>query len=107
MDRAVKAARMADQIRDNMAVWTHQEMPGYIFSISQATLSLDLSEAFVWVEVFDQAKQKEVLQKLNAKRHIFQRKLNAFPGKLALVKIRFRLDDSADLQKRFDDLLKP
>ena len=106
VDKAIKAARLADEIRDHIAMCSRRDLPGYLFSISQATLSLDMSEALVWVEVLNTTQQVAILEKLHRLRVPYQRKLNQLPGKFAFIKIRFVNDDSAQLNDRFDKLLK-
>lgn len=106
MDKTIKAARLADQIRDYVAVWSQQDLQGYIFSITQVTLSLDLSEAIIWVDITQKEHQKLIFATLKRNEKKYQRKLNKLPSKLAMIKISFRLDESDTFYERFDELLK-
>jgi ribosome-binding factor A len=106
MDKGARAARMADQIRDYIAIWSHEEYSGYIFSITQVTLTPDKGKATVWVEVSDSSQQAAVFAMLRRNAGRFQHRLHKALGKQSGPVLEFELDDNLDLNLRFDELLK-
>ena len=105
MEKGIKAARIVDQVRDYIAEWTHEDLVGYIFSITQVTLSTDMRLATAWVEVYDEKDQQKVLNFLKKNQGKYQRQLNSKAGKLAMLKVQFQADESEKFQKQFDNLL--
>jgi ribosome-binding factor A len=106
MDNAIKAARMADQIRDYLAVWSHFAAGSRLFSITQVTLKPDLSQAVVWVQIDNEDSRVPVLAALKKEARTYQQRLLKTLGKRSAPYLHFRLDDRADLGARFDQLLK-
>ena len=106
MVKAIKAAQLADQLRDYIASWSIQDLAGYLFSITQVTLSPDLFNATVWVDVLNPADEKKILRLLNLRLTTYQRKLRQSLQRQVVPKIYFKLDNGAEINDRFDQLLK-
>lgn len=103
--KGIKAARLADQIRDYLATWTHQDFPQSFLSITQVTLEPDYSRATAWVELLNPT-DKTAFQKLIKRQGEYQAKLYRALGKISCPRLVFKLDDRPDLNQRFDELLK-
>ena len=105
MVKAIKAAKLADQLRDYLASWAIPDLPGYLFSITQVTLTPDLQRAIVWVDVLDASRQATIMKKLNEKAHSYQKRLHATFQRQIVPKIVFKADERPELSDRFDELL--
>ena len=46
---AIRAAQLADAIRDTIAGWLHADYPGSILTVSDVTLTPDNRTATVWI----------------------------------------------------------
>lgn len=106
MVKAIKAAQFADQLRDCIAEWTTQDLPGYFFSITQVTLSPDLGKATVWVDCLDKAQEVAIIGKLQKNRPSYQHRLRQRFTRKILPKLNFEVDNTQEMSARFDDLLK-
>ncbi|MEI6477893.1 MAG: ribosome-binding factor A [bacterium] len=106
MDRSTRAARLADQIRDYLASWSQQDHPGYIFSLTQVTLTPDRSRATVWVQVSQPDQRDTVLAFLRKDASNYHRKLLKALAKQNAPLLTYKLDDSQALNKLFDQLLQ-
>jgi ribosome-binding factor A len=106
MDKGIKAARIADQIRDYMAQWTRQDMPQTLFSITQVTLTPDLGKAIIWVEAYKTEETEKLVAALRKKGPYYQHRLITTLKKRAVPELVFEADKTQDLNQRFDELLK-
>ena len=106
MVKAIKAAQLADQIRDYLSLWTTTDLRGYFFSITQVTLSNDLQFATVWVDVLSKEQEKMIMANLDRRLKIYQSKLVHEMQKRVIPYLKFRIDDSQERSERFDQLLK-
>ena len=103
--KAVKAAQLADQVRDYIAQWSAQDMPGYLFCVTQVTLSTDLQHAILWVDILQREKQRQILAELGRLAPKYQQRLHREIQRQHLPQISFRLDDRSQVEERFDQLL--
>ncbi len=60
MPNALKAAQLADLIRDNVAAWISAEYPGSFVSVFDVTLTPDLQLATLWVRAFDERGKRAI-----------------------------------------------
>ena len=81
MDKGIQAARLADQIRDYTALWSRQDLPGYLFSFTNVTISPDKGRATLWFEVLNPEQMPVIVRKLEALLPSYQRKLSVQLGK--------------------------
>lgn len=106
MVKAIKAAQLADQIRDSLAEWTSRDLPGYFFSITQVTLTPDLTRATVWVDSLVAKEQSNIINKLNKNVYSYQKELGKKLRRKYVPKISFVPDEREALMKHIDNLLK-
>jgi len=104
--KAVKAAQLADQIRDYLAAWTAQDFLGYFFSVTQITLKPDLSVAIVWIDILRPEESKLIMRKLNQRVSVYQHSLQRSLQRRMIPHLEFRLDDREERNQQFDRLLK-
>ena len=89
MEKAIKAARFGDQIRDSIAAWSRHDLPGFFFTIVQVSLTPDLSRATVWVSALDEEKLKDIVTRLRHHERDYAHKLRRELGKHVVPMIRF------------------
>lgn len=53
MDKGAKAARLADLLRDHLALWLRRDYPGRLISVSDIQMSPNGQRATVWLSAFD------------------------------------------------------
>jgi ribosome-binding factor A len=58
MDKASRSARLADQIRDLVAGWLHQDYPAILVSVLDVQLSTSGHKATIWLTAFDEPAQR-------------------------------------------------
>ena len=105
MEKGIKAARLADQIRDYLATWTRRDFPGYFFTITQVTLKPDLTMATIWIEVIDPSQLETLLHKLKRKEVPYKHELARTLNRRSSLQLQFLPDSSADIQRQLDQLL--
>ena len=105
MVQAIKAAQLADQLRDYLATWTTQDLAGYLFTITQVTLSTDLRQATAWVDILQEKDKTVVMQQLEKKKKTYQNKLHQHLKRHIIPVLHFRYDDQVQLEARFTELL--
>ena len=106
MDKSVKAAQLADQIRDYLALWIVRDFPGLIITVSQVTLTPDLRGATIWVSPLNSTNIPEVLKKLSLKEGRYTHLLHRAMSRHLIPTLHFKLDDRPRIEAHFDDLLK-
>lgn len=89
MEKAIKAARFGDQIRDSIAAWSRQDLPGFFFTIVQVSLTPDLSRATIWVSALDEAELKVIVTKLRHHEREYGHRLRTELGKHVVPMLRF------------------
>ena len=98
MEQAVRAARLADQIRDYLAEWAARDMPGSFFSITQVTLHTDLSVATAWIDVLRPEEGDTVMRSLEQHLPAYQRRLGRALRRRLVPRLHIRKDDQATLE---------
>ncbi len=85
-----------------------QSYRGAMISVTNVTISPDLSLATVYVSIFPSNQTEEVFEMiLNSSRHIRGELGRRVSKQLRIVpQLNFRLDDSLDYVERIDELLK-
>lgn len=106
MVKAIKAAQLADQIRDYLATWASQDFPGALFAITQVTLTPDLRQATIWVDVLIPDSEKKIIAELNKKRNSYRHKLAQTFQRRSVPILTFSLDDHESIALQLDALLK-
>lgn len=104
MDRSIKAAQLADQIRDYLAAWTAQDFPGARFSLTEVTLTPDLLKATVWVESFDPEVLRTTLPKLAQKANTYRGRLYQSLQRRGVPFLSFLPDERAKMAQTLDSL---
>ncbi len=92
MVEAIKAARFADQIRDYVASWSSQDLPGYFFSLTAVTLNPSGTHAVIWVDCYDLNQSKTILSRLSEKAGHYKRRLHQTMQKQHIPDLSFRID---------------
>lgn len=103
---AIRAAQLADGIRDFLAKEIARDFAGSLITIMQVTLSPDLQEATIWVTTYNQEDRGRILQKLRAAGREYQRKLHKTLRRHSIPRLVFRPDYSVEDSDRIDALLK-
>jgi ribosome-binding factor A len=73
--QGVKAAQLADQIRDLCAAYFQRSLSHSIVTVTAVTLTPDLRHATAWVRVFPYEKTPECLKHLQKHTREYQRNL--------------------------------
>ena len=105
MVKAVKAAQLADQIRDYLAQWSSQDLFGYFFSITQVTLQLDMQSATAWVDVLQPEHTAKVMRELTRRMPTYQHRLQQVLQRRNIPRLTFKIDEQEELSARMDKLL--
>ena len=105
MVKAVKAAQLADPLRDYLAQWSAQDLFGLFFSLTQVTLEPDMQSAVVWVDVLQPDQAAKVMRELSRHLPDYQRRLQRSLQRRNVPRISFKLDDRESLSARMDELL--
>jgi ribosome-binding factor A len=105
MVQAIKAAQLADQLRDYLAQWTAKDLAGYFFTITYVTLSPDLQRATAWVDVLRPDDTRVVLRRLEKEAPGYQRQLSRTLRRQNIPTIHFALDNRESAAQRIDELL--
>jgi ribosome-binding factor A len=104
--QAIRAAQLADGIRDFLAKEIARDFTGYLITVSQVTLSPDLLDATVWVTTFRAEDKRKVLQKLRTASRGYQRNLHKQLRRHTSPRLRFEADYNVEEGERLDELLK-
>ena len=91
--RNIKAAQLADQIRDYLAAWTARDYPGSFVVVTDVTLNPKLTTARVWVRI--NKNEGVIFQKLLKATKHYQQKLVVTLPRFRVPFIMFALDTSA------------
>ena len=91
MDRASRAARLADQIRDYLAAWLNQDFPGSLVSVSSVQLSVNGQYATVWLTFLGTAVNTPI-KDIVRKRPYYQSKLRHSLNRAAVPLISFGVE---------------
>ncbi|HSI20620.1 MAG TPA: ribosome-binding factor A [Verrucomicrobiae bacterium] len=94
-DTHIKGARLADEIRDNLAAWTARDYPGSFVVITGVTLSHNLRYATVWVRILGNDPEG-VFKKLQKGTRHYQHRLVVTLTRFKLPFISFTLDQRPD-----------
>lgn len=100
----VRAAQLADQIRDYLAAWTARVQPGSFVSVTGVTLTPNLKVATVWVRVI--GNEQAALQALEKQRRSYQHRLVTTLPRFKVPAISFALDVRPDLPPPSEGLPK-
>lgn len=103
---AIRAAQLADGIRDFLAKEIARDFTGSLITIMQVTLSPDLQEATVWITTYNQEDRAKTLQKLRSAGREYQRKLHKTLRRHSIPRLIFRPDYTLEDSDRIDQLLK-
>ena len=106
MVKAIKAAQLADQIRDYLAQWSSEDLFVLFYSITQVTLETDMLSATIWVDVLRPEDETKVMRELTHRQGEYQHKLQRVLQRRTIPRITFKLDEGESLGQRMDDLLK-
>ncbi|CAN5197957.1 hypothetical protein BH11PAT4_BH11PAT4_7390 [soil metagenome] len=106
-DRAVgiKAAQLADAIRDILAGPIQQRCPGFIVSVTAVTLSEDKQRANVWIRTYPAEQTQDCLKTLRKAHGALQRELTRGLPRRAVPSIDLRQDTSVEAQNELSSLL--
>lgn len=102
---SIKAAQLADAVRDALALPLQQDHPGCILSITNVTLSDDKSRATVWLRFFPAEQGSKTLASATRKRAHYQRILQSKLPRRMVPQISFALDNSIEESAKLDSLL--
>ena len=102
---AIKAAQLADAVRDALAQPVQRLTRDCIVSITNVTLSDDKSLATVWIRVFPVERAGQVLHTLRKSAGYLQSELNRALPRRMVPRILFRLDGSIEAEEALDALL--
>lgn len=103
---AIRAAQLADQIRDFLAEKVARDFTGYLITITQVTLSPDLQKATVWVTSYVPEEKELILNRLRKEGSRYQRELHRSLRRHHGPKLHFQSDYSVEDGERIDQLLK-
>lgn len=95
-DPGIRAAQLADQMRDYLAEWIARDFPGYLISVSQVTLRADLHVANVWLTFFSVADEVAVLAAIRRHARQYQRDLGARVSRHRLPRLTFYLEKGSE-----------
>lgn len=91
MDRSSRAARLADQIRDYLALWLNRDFPGALVSVGSVQLSTSGHQATVWLR-FLATTERSPLKNIVQKTSYYQFQLRQSLNRAAVPAISFRLE---------------
>lgn len=91
-DPGIRAAQLADQMRDYLAEWIARDFAGYLISVSQVTLRADLHVANVWLTFFGVEDEAALLASVRRRGRQYQRDLNGRVSRHKLPKLTFYLE---------------
>jgi len=106
MVKAIKAAKLADQIRDYVAAWIVSDLQGTFCSITQVTLSPDLRQATLWVSFLYPDQAPKGMRQLASLLPTYRHRLSQQMQRKILPTLTAKIDNSAELNQQFDELLK-
>src|ERR1044072_3316191 len=106
MSSAIRAAQLADQIRDYVAEWIARDLPGYLLTVTQVTLSPDLQKGTVWVASFKLEHLQSGLRTLKGLEKTYSRALYQKLRRHSAPHISFVADKSIEEAERIEQLLK-
>lgn len=101
----IKAAQLADAIRDALAGPIQQRCPGYIVSVTMVTLSEDKQHAILWIRAYPQESILKCLATLRKAKGPLQRDLVRALPRRAVPIIEFRQDNSLEAEQELSSLL--
>lgn len=89
MPSAIKAAQLADQIRDYVAVWLLKDFPNAFLSIDQVTLSGNMLTATIWL--VNSGITTVHMGDVAPKAKEYQKKLSSQMKRRSIPRLEFRL----------------
>lgn len=93
-DRSIKAAQLADQIRDYLAAWTAREYPGSFVVVTQVTLTPNLREATAWVRLI--GNEAKTSRQLIADTKGYQHKLRGALKRAHIPTLQFAFETESE-----------
>lgn len=105
-NKGVKAAQLADHIRDLAAVFLLRELSGApLVTITQVNLTPDLQQATIWFRVFPVEQLAKTTTRLNRLAPKLQHEISQKMQRRFVPKLRFQADQSVESSQTLDNLL--
>lgn len=107
--RQQKIARLIQKdLSDIFLVYAHQFGGGVLISVSEVRVSPDLGVANVYLSIFPDARQKEVMNRIETDLHAIRGKLGTLERhQLRIIpELRFFADETIQRMEHIDELLK-
>lgn len=89
MPSAIKAAQLADQIRDYVAIWLLKDFPNAFLSVDQVTLDGNMLTATIWL--FKSSTAPIYMGDIAPKAKEYQKKLSTQLKRRTVPKLVFKL----------------
>lgn len=105
--KSIKAAQLADHLRDLAASFVQRELPGRMITITAATVSPDFKRTSIYFRSFPVERTAIALQELEGLSAAFQRYLHGKLSRKAVPRAMFVIDDSAERDENIANLLNP
>jgi ribosome-binding factor A len=102
----IKAAQLADAIRDALAGPIQRQLPGFFVSITSVTLSEDKQRATIWVRTYPTDKTATALKQLEKHQGQLQHALTTSLPRRQLPRITFAIDTSVESEDALSSLLR-
>ena len=104
--KSVKAAQLADLVRDLLAGYIHKEFPTPIVTVTSVSLSPDFNRATAWVRVFPVGESKATEARLQKMTGMLQHHLKRDIARKFVPDIQIRLDTNLEDETHIAELLK-
>lgn|GEM_PF-6585956 len=104
--QSIKAAQLADLIRDLLAKYIQREISGSIITVTSVTLSHDFHYATAWIRVFPSTQSDAVFARLTRMRSLFQRQLRSDIPRKIIPDLEISLDTNPEDESHITELLK-
>lgn len=93
MDKSIKAAQLADFIRDNLSSWLYLDFRNPYLSVTHVAFNLSMTEAIVWVTIGEN--DGALVSKINKQIPEYQRKLNHTLQRRKCPRLTFNFSQSS------------
>jgi ribosome-binding factor A len=103
--RSIKAAQLADLIRDLYAGYIQREVAGVFVTVTSVTVSPDLLYATVWLRVFPPVETERTLQRLQSAQRSFQNMLSKDLKRKMVPRVRLSIDTTQEDSEHINSLL--
>jgi ribosome-binding factor A len=103
--KSIKAAQLADLIRDLIASYIQKEVHGSIITVSSVTMNPDLQRATAWVRVFPSENSHQMLKQLRNSLGKYQTLLKNDLARKNMPKLYLELDTTLEDENHINSLL--